>query len=127
MMLSPDRPRRRSRSERAGPLISGAWPAVFDLPDYEPDKLLLSLDFYRESVVRRVVDEGGRVTLALVDIAEVARARSAGGSLASAILPGDEAGPNTLCWARSNGATRLGIWVGPRTWRVCLRSSEPGG
>src|SRR5918911_638969 len=48
-------------------------------------------------------------------------------SLASGILPGDEAGPNTLFWARSNGATRLGIWVGPRLWRLTLRSPEPGG
>jgi hypothetical protein len=127
-MLSTEHPRRGSRSRRADAFIAGPWPAVFDrLPDYEPDKLLLSLDFYRESVVRRVVDDDGRVTLALVDIADVARALSAGVSLTSGILPGDEPGPNILFWARSNGATRLGIWVGPRTWRVCLRSSEPGG
>ncbi len=104
------------------------WPAILEqLPEYEPDKLMLSLEFYRESVLRRVVDDRGRVTLALVDIAEVARALSAGVSLASGILPGDEAGPNTLFWVRSSGSTRLGIWVGPRIWRLVLRSVEPGG
>src|SRR4030088_473334 len=97
------------------------------LPEYEPDQLLLSLEFYRESVLRRVLDDHGRVTLALVDVAEVARGLSAGVSLASGILPGDEAGPNTLFWARSSGSPRLGIWVGPRIWRPTLRSVEPGG
>jgi len=74
-----------------------------------------------------VIDEHGRQSLALVDIAEVARALSAGVSLASGILPGDEAGPNTLFWARSSGSTRLGIWVGPRIWRVVLRSPDLDG
>ncbi len=46
----------------------------------------------RESVLRRVLDDHGRVTLALVDIAEVARGLSAGVLLASGILPGDDAG-----------------------------------
>ena len=104
------------------------WPAILEkLPEYEPDQLLLSLEFYRESVLRRVVDDHGRVTLALLDIAEVARGLSAGVSLASGILPGDDAGPNTLFWARSSGSTRLGVWVGPRIWRLTLRSSDPGG
>ena len=77
------------------------WPAILEqLPDYEPDTLFLSLEFYRESVLRRVVDDHGHVTVSLVDIAEVARGLSAGVSLASGILPGDEAGPNTLFWAR---------------------------
>ncbi len=106
----------------------GSWPAILEkLPDYEPDTLLLSLEFYRESVLRRVVDDHGHVTVSLVDIAEVARGLSAGVSLASGILPGDEAGPNTLFWARSSGSTRLGIWVGPRLWRLTPRSLEPGG
>jgi len=52
------------------------WPAILEkLPDYEPDTLVLSLEFYRESVVRRVVDDHGHVTVSLVDIAEVARER----------------------------------------------------
>jgi hypothetical protein len=126
---------------RSAPLISTAadqvstqatsaspWPTMLEqLPEYEPDTLLLSLEFYRESVLRRVMDDRGRVTLAMVDIAEVARGLSAGVSLASGILPGDESGPNTLFWARSSGSTRLGIWVGPRIWRLSLRSIEPGG
>ncbi len=73
------------------------WPALLEqLPKYEPDRLMLSLEFYRESVLRRAVDDQGHVSLALVDIAEVARGLSAGVSLASGILPGDEVGPNTL-------------------------------
>ena len=109
-------------------LLQGPWPAILErLPEYEPDTLLLSLEFYRESVVRRVVDDHGHVTVSLVDIAEVARGLSAGVALTSGILPGDEAGPNTLFWARSSGSTRLGIWVGPRIWRLTLRSFEPGG
>jgi hypothetical protein len=76
---------------------------------------------------RRVVDDDGHVTLAMVDIAEVARALSAGVSLSSGILPGDEVGPNTVFWGSSSGATRLAIWVGARTWRLSVRSSEPGG
>ncbi len=108
--------------------IQGPWPRILEqLPEYEPDTLMLSLEFYRESILRRVVDARGRVTVAMVDIAEVARGLSAGVSLASGILPGDEAGPNTLLWARSSGSTRLGIWVGPRIWRLTLRSFEPGG
>src|ERR1700737_4458180 len=108
--------------------LQGPWPAILErLPEYEPDRLLLSLEFYRESVLRRVVDDHGHVKVSLVDIAEVARGLSAGVSLASGILPGDEAGPNTLFWARSSGSTRLGVWVGPRIWRLTLRSLEPGG
>ena len=108
--------------------MQGPWPAILErLPEYEPDTLLLSLEFYRESVLRRVVDDHGHVKVSLVDVAEVARGLSAGVSLASGILPGDEAGPNTLFWARSSGSTRLGIWVGPRIWRLTLRSFEPGG
>jgi hypothetical protein len=104
------------------------WPAILEkLPDYEPDTLVLSLEFYHESVVRRVVDDHGHVTVSLVDIAEVARGLSAGVSLSSGILPGDEAGPNALFWARSTGSTKIGIWVGPRLWRLTLRSLEPGG
>src|SRR5712692_3672582 len=127
---------RRSTPSRATPQphsnTSGArhgpWPAILEqLPEYEPDTLLLALEFYRESILRRLVDDQGHVTLALVDVAEVARALSAGVSLASGILPGDETGPNTLFWARSSGATRLGIWIGPRIWRLSLRSFEPGG
>src|SRR3984893_3136679 len=108
--------------------LQGPWPAVLErLPEYEPDTLLLSLEFYRESVLRRVVDDHGHVTVSLVDHAEVARGLSAGVSLASGVLPGEETGPNTLFWARSTGSTRLGIWVGPRVWRLTLRSLEPGG
>jgi hypothetical protein len=70
------------------------WPAILEkLPDYEPDTLVLSLEFYRESVLRRVVDDHGHVTVSLVDIGEVARGLSAGVSLSSGILPGDEADP----------------------------------
>jgi Prokaryotic E2 family D len=104
------------------------WPKILErLPEYEPDTLLLSLEFYRESVLRRLIGDDGQQSLTLVDIAEVARALSGGVSLSSGILPGDETGPNSLFWARSNGSTRLGIWVGPRTWRLLLRSPEPGG
>lgn len=126
---------RRSAPSQAAPKATstngpsqGPWPTILErLPEYEPDTLLLSLEFYRESVLRRVVDDHGHVTVSLVDIAEVARGLSAGVSLASGILPGDEAGPNALFWARSSGSTRLGIWVGPRIWRITLRSTEPGG
>src|SRR5438552_15439157 len=86
------------------------WPAILEkLPDYEPDTLVLSLEFYRESVVRRVVDDHGHVTVSLVDIAEVARGLSAGASLSSGLLPGDEPGPNALLSARSSAWTRPGI------------------
>jgi hypothetical protein len=106
----------------------GPWPTILErLPEYEPDTLLLSLEFYRESVLRRLIDEDGRQSLALVDIAEVARALSAGVSLSSGILPGDDAGLNSLFWSRSNSSSRIGIWVGPRIWRLVLRSPEPGG
>ncbi len=116
------------RAVSADDPLQAAWPAILErLPEYEPDTLLLSLEFYRESVLRRVVDDHGHVKVSLVDVAEVARGLSAGVSLASGILPGDEAGPNTLFWARSSGSTRLGIWVGPRLWRLTLRSVEPGG
>ena len=47
-----------------------------------PTHCCLSLEFYRESVLRRVVDDHGHVTVSLVDIAEVARGLSAGVSLA---------------------------------------------
>ncbi len=108
--------------------MQSPWPTILErLPEYEPDTLLLSLEFYRESVLRRVVDDQGHIKVSLIDIAEVARGLSAGVSLASGILPGDEAGPNTLFWARSTGSTRLGIWIGPRIWRPTLRSVEPGG
>jgi E2/UBC family protein D len=126
----PSAPSISTATERVsthGPSVS-PWPTILEqLPEYEPDTLLLSLEFYRESVVRRVMDDSGRVIVAMVDIAEVARGLSAGVSLASGILPGDESGPNTLFWARSSGSTRLGIWVGPRVWRLSLRSIEPGG
>lgn len=114
--------------ERSEPIARGPWPAILDrIPDFEPDVLRLSLEFYRESVMRRVIDDNGHVSLAMVDIAEVVRALSAGVSLASGVLPGEETGTNTLFWSRSNGATRLGIWASPRVWRITLRSAEPGG
>jgi E2/UBC family protein D len=114
--------------ETSEPVARSPWPAILDrVPDFEPDVLRVSLEFYRESVMRRVIDDDGHVSLAMLDIAEVARALSAGVSLASGILPGDETGTNTLFWSRSNGATRLGIWAGPRIWRISLRSPEPGG
>lgn len=100
MTLTSDRPRRRAAAVER--IVSptgearGPWPALLEkLPEYEPDKLLLVLEFYRESVLRRVVGDDDTITMALVDVAEVARALSAGVSLASGILPGDEAGPNT--------------------------------
>src|SRR5207253_5996071 len=87
--------------------LHAPWPAILErLPEYEPDTLVLSLEFYRESVLRRVVDDHGHVKVSLVDIAEIARGLSAGVSLAGGILPGAEAGPNTLLWARSSGSTR---------------------
>jgi len=126
-----DRSTVRRRPLNAVPTSGAApspWPAVLEqLPEYQPDTLLLSLEFYRESVLRRVVDDEGRIIMALVDVAEVARALSAGVTLASGILPGSADGPNTLFWARSSGATRVGIWVGPRAWRLTLRSAEPDG
>jgi hypothetical protein len=132
MSRTTERPSSRNeialRSATPSAMAHGPWPAILEkLPEFEPDRLQLSLEFYRESVMRRVVDDEGHVTLAMVDIAEVARALSAGVSLCSGILPGDEAGPSALFWARSSGATRLGIWVGARMWRLSLRSSEPGG
>ena len=132
MTLTENRRSTRSRSAlkvvSSDAMVQAPWPTILEqLPEYEPDKLRLSLEFYRESVLRRAIDEQGRTTLAMVDIAEVVRGLSAGVSLASGILPGDEAGPNTLFWARSSGSTRLGIWVGPRLWRLTLRSEEPGG
>jgi hypothetical protein len=117
----------RTRSELLDGQLSH-WPAMLErLPEYEPDTLLLTLEFYRESVMRRIIDNDGRQNLSLVDIAEVARALSAGVSLSSGVLPGDDAGANALFWSRSNGSSRLGIWVGPRVWRLVLRNSEPGG
>src|SRR5690349_11093851 len=88
--------------ERSEPIARGPWPAFLDqIPDFEPDVLRLSLEFYRESVMRRVIHDDGHVSLAMVDIAEVARALSAGVSLASGVLPGAETGTNTLFWSRS--------------------------
>src|SRR5713101_726529 len=79
------------------------------------------------TVARALAARSETYCLCRSTVAEVARGLSAGVSLASGILPGDEAGPNTLFCARSSGSTRLGIWVGPRVWRMTLRSFEPGG
>ena len=128
MTSTSDRQRRAPTQAAPTNGATAPWPAILEqLPEYETDTLLLTLEFYRESVLRRLVDDKGHQSLALVDPAEVARALSAGVSLASGVLPGDESGPNCLFWARSNGATRLGIWVGPQVWRLVLRSPEPGG
>jgi hypothetical protein len=84
---------------------------------------LVVLEFYRESVVRRVVDDQGRQSLALVDPGR----GCVGARWRAASCRGDETGPNCLFWARSHGSTRLRILVGPRLWRLMLRSREPGG
>ena len=65
---------RATRSRTAVKAVStddgnqGPWPRILEqLPEYEPDTLMLSLEFYRESILRRVVDDRGRVTVAMVD------------------------------------------------------------
>src|SRR5207237_7804222 len=77
------------RAVSADDVLQAPWPAILErLPEYEPDTLLLSLEFYRESVLRRVVGEDGHVKVSLVDVVDVALGLSAGLSLASGILPG---------------------------------------
>ena len=81
MTLTENRRSTRSRSAlkvvSSDAMVQAPWPTILEqLPEYEPDKLRLSLEFYRESVLRRAIDEQGRTTLAMVDIAEVVRGLS---------------------------------------------------
>jgi hypothetical protein len=55
-----------------------------------------------------------------VDLVDLAGALSANLPLSSGVLPGDEAGPNVLFWATANGWEKVGVWVGPRVWRLTL-------
>src|SRR5260370_18026178 len=76
------------RAVSADDPLQAPWPAILErLPEYEPDNLLLSLDLYRESVLRRVVDDHGHVKVSRVGVAQVARGLPAGVSLPGRSLP----------------------------------------
>jgi hypothetical protein len=64
------RSRPRETAPRMASHIAPGQQSSNSCPNTSPTQLLLSLEFYRESVLRRVVDDRGRVTLAIVDIAK---------------------------------------------------------
>ncbi|MGA9695735.1 MAG: hypothetical protein WBQ62_04920 [Dehalococcoidales bacterium] len=100
-----------------------ALPENLDIPR---DELKIRLDFYGQSVVLYVL-ENGIVTTKMVSPQDVALALLRDVPLGSGVLP-----ENTLWWQhRQDGAPVVALWRPPQVWPlgfvVSAKSGQPGG
>jgi hypothetical protein len=88
--------------------------------DVSPDELQLRLDFYRDSILLHVVQEGA-ISTRMVSPRDIATAFLSNIPLHSGLLP-----PDTLWW-RQDTVIEVGLWVKPRIWPIALalKPDEP--
>ena len=91
--------------------VKWAVPESLDIP---PDELKVRLDFYKESVVLSVV-ENGVTTTRLVSANDVALAMLRQIPLSSGILP-----PNALWWGNGVNGAEVALWRPPRVWPIAI-------
>jgi len=82
-----------------------------------PDQLKVRLDFYGESVVLSVMDNGA-VTTRLVSVHDIAMAMLRQISLTSGLLP-----PETLWWGTGASGAEVALWRSPRVWPVAIMAA----
>jgi len=89
-----------------------ALPEGVDIP---PDELQVRLDFYRESVVMYLV-QNGVITTRMVSARDIAMAMLKEVPLSSGLLPN-----NALWWQQGREGIEIALWRPPRVWRVALQ------
>ena len=89
-----------------------ALPEGVDIP---PDELQVRLDFYRESVVMYLV-QNGVITTRMVSARDIAMAMLKEVPLSSGLLPS-----NALWWQQGREGIEIALWRPPRVWRVALQ------
>ena len=95
--------------------VSFQW-ALPENVDIPPDELKVRLDFYGQSVVMYVLEEG-IVTTKMVSAQDIALALLRDMPLGSGVLP-----ENTLWWQhRQDGAPVAALWRPPQIWPVALQ------
>lgn len=80
------------------------------------DELQARIDIYRETIVLRLVGEGGMVTTRPVSALDVARAFTRDIPVSSGVLP-----EGTLWWASGAEGPEVALWRPPRVWPVALQ------
>lgn len=91
--------------------LQWALPEALEVP---PDQLKVRLDFYGDSVLMYVVDNG-RITTRMVSARDIAMAMLREIPLTSGLLP-----PSALWWSQSRDGPEVALWRPPRVWPVAL-------
>jgi len=91
--------------------LQWALPDQLDIP---PDELKVRLDFYRDSVVMSLVQDG-TITTRMVSASDVALAMLREVPLTSGILPA-----SALWWSQSRDGPEVALWRQPRVWPVAV-------
>jgi len=86
-------------------------PEALEIP---PDDLKVRLDFYHDSVLMHLVEDGV-ITTRMVSASDVALAMLREIPLSSGILP-----PSALWWSQSDNGPEIALWRPPRVWPVAL-------
>lgn len=95
--------------------LQWALPDQLDIP---PDELKVRLDFYRDSVVMYLVQDG-TITTRMVSASDVALAMLREVPLTSGILPA-----SALWWSQGRDGPEVALWRPPRVWPVAVMA-EP--
>lgn len=86
-------------------------PEALEVP---PEELRVRLDFYQDSVVMHLVEDGVNITR-MVSASDVALAMLREIPLTSGLLP-----QNALWWSQSSAGPEVALWRPPRVWPVAL-------
>lgn len=89
-----------------------ALPEALEVP---PDQLQVRLDFYRETVLMHVLEDGV-VHTRTVSALDVAGALSREIAIGSGLLP-----EGALWWRSTREGAEVALWRPPRVWRVALQ------
>lgn len=87
-------------------------PTELEVP---PDKLQVRLDFYQNSILMFMPDDG-KTTTRMISARDLSMALLRNVPLHSGILP-----ENTVWWAQTRQDVQLGLWRDPRIWHVGLQ------
>ena len=91
--------------------LQWALPEALEVPG---DELKVRLDFYRDSVVMYLVEDGA-ITTRMVSASDVALAMLQEIPLTSGVLP-----PSALWWSHGREGTEVALWRPPRVWPVAV-------
>ena len=92
--------------------LQWALPESLAIP---PDQLKLRLDFYQDSIMMTLLEDG-LITTRMVSALDIARALAQDLTFSSGLLP-----PEGLWWSTGREGPVVALWRSPKVWRVAVQ------